>query len=276
MHKLIHSSFYVLFVLIISGIPNYAQDSRSVLSDSPEPGDEVTHLFNGTDLSGWYTFLEDRGRNNDPKDVFTVKNEMIRISGEEWGCITTNKEYADYHIVLEYKWGDQTYPPREDKARDCGLLLHSQGEDGGAAGRWIHSIECQMIEGGTGDIIVVGDGSDKFSVTAPVAPQKQGNSYVYQPNGHKVTINSGRINWQYRDPNWKDTIGFRGEQDVEKPIGEWNTLECIANGEQLTIILNGQVVNKATKVKPQKGKIQVQSESAEVYIRRIDLIPLSD
>jgi hypothetical protein len=91
-----------------------------------------------------------------------------------------------------------------------------------------------------------------------------------------VTINSGRINWLNRDPNWKDTLGFRGKQDVENPLGEWNTLECIADGERLTILLNGQVVNKASKVKPKKGKIQVQSESAEVFIRRIDLIPLSD
>ena len=271
MQRTVTFSLYAFFLLLLTITGSFAQDSRSVLSDSPESND-VIHLFNGTDLSGWYTFLEDRGRNNDPKDVFTLQNGMIRISGEEWGCITTNKEYENYHIVLEYKWGQQTYPPRKDKARDCGLLLHSQGEDGSASGKWIHSIECQMIEGGTGDIIVVGDGSDRFSVTAPIAREKQGNSYVYQPGGHKVTINSGRINWRYRDPSWKDTLGFRGEKDVEKPVGEWNTLECIADGDRLTILLNGQVVNKATKVKPNKGKVQIQSESAEVFIRRVDIM----
>lgn len=87
-----------------------------------------------------------------------------------------------------------------------------------------------------------------------------------------MTINSGRINWIRRDPNWKDTLGFRGKQDVEKPVGKWNTLECIADGDQLTIFLNGQVVNEATNVKPRKGKIQIQSESAEVFIRRVDLM----
>jgi len=272
MQRSITFSLYALFLLSLTITGSFAQDYRSVLSDSHGASEETHHLFNGTDLTGWYTFLEGRGRNNDPKDVFTVQDGMIRISGEEWGCITTNKEYEDYHIIVEYKWGTLTYPPRKNKARDCGLLLHSRGEDGGAGGRWIHSIECQMIEGGTGDIIVVGDGSDRFSVTAPVASEKQGNSYVYQPGGQKVTINSGRINWIRRDPNWKDTLGFRGKQDVENPVGEWNTLECIADGDQLTILLNGQVVNKATKLKPRKGKIQIQSESAEVFIRRVDLM----
>src|SRR5690554_1735518 len=50
-------------------------------------------LFNGENLDGWYVFLKDRGRNNDPRQVFTVQDGMIRISGEEWGCITTEKEY---------------------------------------------------------------------------------------------------------------------------------------------------------------------------------------
>jgi len=89
-----------------------------------------------------------------------------------------------------------------------------------------------------------------------------------------VTVNSGRINWFNRDPQWKDALDFRGEKDVEHPVGEWNTLECIADGDKLTFILNGVVVNEATRVKPQKGKIQIQSEAAEIYFRKVELILL--
>ena len=42
-------------------------------------------LFNGYDLEGWYTYIQDRGRDSDPNNVFTVQDGMIRISGEEWG-----------------------------------------------------------------------------------------------------------------------------------------------------------------------------------------------
>ena len=231
-------------------------------------------LFDGQSLGGWYTFLQDRGRDHDPKKVFTVQDGMIRISGEEWGCITTDEEYADYKITLEFKWGELTHEPRLNNARDCGLLLHSRGEDGGSQGIWMHSLECQMIEGGTGDFIVVGDGSDAFQLTCNVRSDEQGNHYFSREHGHAHTITGGRINWWGRDPQWKDVLGFRGKQDVEKPLGQWNTLECIASGDEITVYLNGILVNKATDVRPSKGRIQIQSEAAEVFIRRIELTPL--
>jgi len=231
-------------------------------------------LFNGKNLDGWYTFIRERGKNVDPKKVFTVKNGMIRVSGEEFGCITSNDEFENYKIIVEFKWGEITYEPRIDKARDSGLLLHSVGEDGGSDGTWMHSIECQIIEGGTGDFIVVGDGSKKFSITCPVAPDKQGGSYIYQPSGNMVTINSGRINWFARDPEWKDSKGFRGAKDIEKPVGKWNRIECIVKDKEIFIYLNGTLVNHAVDVQPQKGRIQIQSEGAEIFFRRIVLTPL--
>ena len=228
-------------------------------------------LFNGKNLNGWYTFIKGKGRNIDPDKVFTVQNGLIRISGEEFGCITTNEEFDNYKLLVEFKWGDITFAPRIEKARDSGVLLHSTGEDGGYSGIWMHSIECQIIEGGTGDLLVVGDGSEKFSVTCPVTPEKQGGSYVFQHSGNLVTINSGRINWFGRDPEWKDVKGFRGERDVEKPAGKWNKIECIVKGKEILIYLNGTLVNHAVDVQPQKGRIQIQSEGAEIFFKRIEL-----
>ena len=61
---------------------------------------------------------------------------------------------------------------------------------------------------------------------------------------------------------------------MENPVGEWNTLECICDGDSITNILNGKVVNKCTDASHTKGKILFQSEGAEVFFRRIDLKPL--
>ncbi len=228
-------------------------------------------LFNGEDFSGWYTFIKGKGRDNDPAKVFTIKDGLIRISGEEWGCITTNEEYENYKLVIEFKWGELTFAPRANNARDSGILLHSVGEDGGSSGTWMHSIECQLIEGGTGDLLVVGDGSDKFSITCPVAPEMQGSSLVFHPFGKPVPINKGRINWFGRDPEWKDVKGFRGAKDLETRIGKWNQLKCIVKGREIFIYLNGTLVNYAFDVKPSKGRIQIQSEGAEIFFRRVDL-----
>jgi hypothetical protein len=235
-------------------------------------GQKAVHLFNGKNLDGWYTYIRDRGRNVDPKGVFTVQQGMIRISGEELGCITTEKEYADYHLVVEFKWGEKTYEPRVGKARDSGILLHSVGNDGASSGIWMHSIECQLIEGGTGDFIVVGDGSDQFSLTGLVAPVKEPGTYIFQPGGEQVVLHEGRVNWYDRDPNWQDVTGFRGARDVENPAGEWNKIECIVKGNEISVLLNGKLVNHAIGIHPSKGKIQIQSEGAEIFFRKVEVM----
>ena len=89
-----------------------------------------------------------------------------------------------------------------------------------------------------------------------------------------MTLNRGRINWYGRDANWEDVIGFRGANDVENPVGEWNRIECHARGEEIQIYLNDKLVNHAVKAQPTKGRIQIQSEGAELFVRRVELIPL--
>lgn len=262
-----YSALIVLMILFA------ARDSaaQSAVSAKAKGSKKATHLFNGKNLKGWYTFLRESGKNNDPKKVFTVDDGMIRISGEEWGCITTDKEYENYTLTVEFRWGEKTWGNRADRARDGGVLIHSQGVDGGYSGVWMHSLEVQMIEGGTGDLLVVGDGTDKFSLSSPVASQKQGGAHLYQPGGDLVTINRGRINWYGRDPQWKDVINFRGGQDVEHPLGEWNTLVCVAEQDSIKVYLNGNLVNEAFDVKPAKGRIQIQSEGAELFVRKVQL-----
>ena len=264
-------AFIVVFsisVILVTGFIRFAEPSASEKNSGQN---KKMELFNGKNLDGWYTYIKDKGKNIDPDKVFTVQNSLIRISGQEFGCITTNDEFQNYKLTVEFKWGELTWAPRVDKARDSGILLQSIGEDGAVSGTWMNSLECQLIEGGTGDIIVVGDGSKSFSVTCPVAPEKQGDSYIYKFAGNPVTILEGRINWFGRDPEWKDIKGFRGTKDVEKPLGKWNKIECIVKGGDIMIYLNGTLVNHAVDSQPGKGKIQIQSEGAEIFVRRVEI-----
>lgn len=233
-------------------------------------------LFNGRDLDGFYSFLRKQGKDADPEHVFSVADGMIRVSGAEWGCLTTRDEYENYHLLVEYKWGQAAWPPRVKNARDSGILLHSVGKDGAYGGVWMYSIECQLIEGGTGDLLVVGDGTDRYSLTASVCKEKSAGCYVYDPTGagELATIHQGRLNWFARDPAWRDVKGFRGKNDVERPIGEWNRLECLAVADRIVVKLNGVLVNSCRDVRPRRGRIQIQSEGAEIFVRRADLTPV--
>lgn len=246
------------------------QTPQAVAEDAIRPTKTI-QLFNGKNLDGWYVWTKEF-QYADPNKVFSVVDGQLRITGENWGGVATKASYRDYHLVVEWRWSGKTWPPREKKARDGGILIHGVGEDGAHGGIWLESVESQIIEGGSGDIILVG-GANKPSLTANA--RIDGKETYWDSEGEPVTKNSGRFNWWGRDPQWKDEIGFRGPNDVEKPVGEWNRQEVIANGDKITCILNGTVVIHGYDSSHRAGKIQIQSEGAEMYIRKIELRPLS-
>ena len=261
-----------LMLQALAGLFLFATSARA------EEG-KVVKLFNGKDLTGFYTFLKGQGKNNDPEKVFTVHDGMIHVSGKLLGALITEKEYENYHLIVEFKWGDKTWAPRENKARDSGILLHGVGDDGAVDGVWMESIECQMIEGGTGDFILVkGKNTPKLTVESELRPtgigEKKKDQAYFKSGGTPKEFQGGRINWFGRDPEWKDVKGYRGAKDVEKPVGQWNRLECICDGDKITNLLNGVVVNVGTKCSHTKGKILIQSEGAEVFFRTIEIRPL--
>jgi hypothetical protein len=227
-------------------------------------------LFDGRSLEGWRTWLKE-SRRADPKGVFSVRDGMLRISGEEWGGIATTGAYRDYRLVVEWQWGSATWGERKAAARDSGILVHAVGEDGAAGGTWLESIEAQVIEGGTGDLILVaGAGRPSCTVNARI----EGDQRIWDAGAPALRMSEGRLNWFGRDPAWKDVLGFRGSRDVEKPAGEWNRQEVVADGDSITSIVNGVIVAKATACSHAEGRIQIQSEGAEILVRRVELHPL--
>ena len=122
-------------VMTNEGVDVRPLDKAGSFSGRMNTSQKYIQLFNGENLNGWYTFLKGKGKNSDPDKVFTVKNGNIVISGEEFGCITTDEEFENYKTcTVEFKWGERTFAPRADRARDSGILLHSVGEDGASGG----------------------------------------------------------------------------------------------------------------------------------------------
>lgn len=239
-----------------------------------------TRLFDGKSLAGCYTWLKDT-EYEDPRHVFRVTDGMLHVTGDGLGGIVTKATYRDYHLVLEYKWGEKTWHDRANAARDSGLLIHSNGVDGGYHGTWMPSIEVQIIEGGVGDFILVtgNDAAGKpvpLSVTCHVGRDRD-DEVVWQASGAAETFdsrNAKRINWFGRDPNWEDKKGFRGPRDVDSQIDKWTRVDVVADGSQVATFVNGVKVNEALNVSPQSGKIQLQSEFAEIFFRRWELWPI--
>lgn len=277
--------FILLSLLAVTLIAPAAEPE--VKNSKPIVPHEVISLFNGKDLSAFYTWLVDYHR-EDPLQVFSVVDSLdgapaIRISGKIYGGLYTRQQYANYRLVAEFRWGLTTWGSRTNATKDSGVVLHCTGPDGNYYsptfnGPWMRGYEFQIIQGGVGDILVLGgcdpDGSIvKYSATLNTSPDRDGEP-IWDPKGEPKVFQTGRINWWGRDVDWKDQLGFRGRQDVESPDGQWTRLEVVCRGATLDYYVNGQRVNHATQLSHQAGQLIFQSEGAEIYFRKIELHPL--
>lgn len=218
---------------------------------------------------------------DDPKDIWKFATDgTFNISGRGYGYVATKENYRDYHLVLEFKWGTKTWGAREKKAKDNGILLHAYGPHGAYSDTWMASIEAQIIEGGVGDILVLSpklaDGTELTTSLSAEFTLDRDKEKIWKAGSPRQTVTKGRINWKGRDEDWSDTVGFRGKNDVESPSGEWNRLEVIAKGDTLQYFVNGAMVNEAFDCKPSEGKILLQTEGAEMIVRRYELYPLGE
>jgi hypothetical protein len=252
------------------------------LPDKPaiSPTDEVIRLFDGKTLGNCDTWLKDT-KQEDPRQVFRVDDGMIHITGDGLGGLITRDRYRNYHLVLEYKWGERTWHERENAARDSGLLIHSNGKLGGYQGIWMPAIEVQIIEGGVGDFVPVPgpDESGKpviLALTANVGRDRD-DEVIWKEDGPRETFRTPkmrRINWFGRDPDWKDEKGVRGPQDKDSPHDQWTRIDVLSDEGHIQTFVNGTKVNEAFDASPSEGRLQLQSELAEIFFRRWELWPL--
>ncbi|WP_224996671.1 DUF1080 domain-containing protein [Cesiribacter sp. SM1] len=216
------------------------------------------------------------GYNKDESKVFSVVEQdgepVLRISGEVYGCVFTKQEYENYHLKLKVKWGEKKWVPRMEKLKDSGILYHSIGEAGVDYWRaWMLSQEFQVMEGHMGDYWNIANSA--IDIRAFI-PEGRMNT-VASARQDFVPIGSGKS---------IDSFCLRSE-DHESPNGEWTDLELICYGDKSLHIVNGHVVmvlqnsryvENEKSIPLTKGKIQLQSEAAEVFYKDIKIRSISE
>jgi hypothetical protein len=105
----------------------------------------VVQLFNGKDLTNWVFFLRDA--TVDPKNVFTIKDGVIHITGDPFGYMRTKESYSNYNLHVEWR-----YPV---ELSNSGIFVHAQLPDT----IWLKTFECQLKAGGAGDFVCM-NGAD--------------------------------------------------------------------------------------------------------------------
>lgn len=240
--------------------------------------ERIELLTDGNIAKHWYTWLKGEGRASDTNKVFTAEGSTLKVSGKVMGCVTTRKAYRDYRLSLEYRFVDNDVQFNKKDARDGGILFHSTGKDGVFWEVWMNSFECNIIQGATGDLIVVGDEKRKpgvYRCKGRVDPATKGKeSQLWSPDGDVVEIvNTGRIRRPDVNPEWKNLISEPLSPN-EKPIGEWNKVEVVCNGDKAEFFFNGMKTGEYWDLSPSYGRIQLQSEGFGIEYRNIVLSPL--
>ena len=212
-------------------------------------------LFDGKNLNQFDTFLPSTGLNADPTHVFTVEDGVVHVSGTEMGYFITKREYKNYYLRAEFKWGEGTFAPRAGQARDSGILYNIQGPDK----VWPRSVEFQINEGCTGDFWM----TDGAALTGKDGVRETG------PDGKAAKID------RFNKGVWKNVAGYRDPtNELENAHGEWNVVELVNREGHVWQYVNGKLANEGTNAFPLSGKVLFQSEGAEVYFRNIKLYPL--
>jgi hypothetical protein len=196
--------------------------------------DKMQPIFNGKDLEGWTKFLQKQGVDKDPQRVFTIEDGVLHVTGQEFGYVATKKIYKNFHLSLEFKWGENKFPPRERDKRDAGVCYNVEKQDK----IWPKSVECQIQEGDVGDLWLID------SVTAFV-------------DGIKT------------EP--KDYATVMKIRDGERKHGEWNKVEIISRNGKFNFLVNGVLVNEGEYVSRDSGRILLQSEGAEIFYKDIKI-----
>jgi hypothetical protein len=192
-------------------------------------------LFNSENLDGWETYIgtpltgfEDNHAQATPEKVFQVVDvdgeKLIHISGEVNGSLATVDTFANYHLELVFKWGEQVYTSRNT----CCETEATQTDKG-----------FQFSKGG------------------------------------ELT----QFGKDFNGPGIKKAV------DAEKPLGEWNTVELYSVGRTTVHVVNGQVtmvntntgINEDGQIKPlSSGKIQIQSEGGDLFIKSVRIKPIKE
>lgn len=181
----------------------------------------------------WKSFSE----NPDTRlaDVWQLSDGVLTCKGTPKGGIYLDRNLTDFTLRLEWRW------PGKGEEGKGGVLLRTLAP----WKVWPRSLEAQINTGQAGDFWGLGG----YSLTGP----EERLSKLDHPQFGKLTH-------------------LERTATVEKPAGEWNQYEIVANGPVVTLKINGKVVNKATRCDLKPGKICLTAEGHEIQFRNLQLI----
>ncbi|MCL4179574.1 MAG: DUF1080 domain-containing protein [Verrucomicrobia bacterium] len=199
-------------------------------------GTPSEELFNGRDLSGWNHVSANAA--TPLNAVWTVQNGIIVCQGDPVGFLYSERAFTNFRLLVEYRWAPGQKPG------NSGIFSRIAPPIGALP----RCVEVQLMHGNAGDVLGL--------------------------QGRTIEPNQARFFAIKAHPLAGDIAGVKKTQDHEKPPGEWNRVELLAQDGNYTVWVNGELVNEVSGVEIVPGPIGLQSEGGELHFRRVTITPL--
>jgi hypothetical protein len=182
----------------------------------------------------WKGFHEDP--NAKTEDVWLIRDGLVICKGNPKGYLRTEQDFTNFVLKLEWR------RPKEKPPGPGGVLVRMTGKDK----IWPKSLEAQLNAGAAGDFWGLG------------------GYHLSGPADRMTSVENDQLG---------TLTNLKKTHDAEKPPGEWNQYEIIADGDVVVLKINGQEVNRATGCDVVPGKICLTSEGEEIHFRNVRLRP---
>lgn len=244
----------------------------SVLAASRDVGWQ--RLFDGRSLDGW-TFFQQGIGNIDRRNAVVAERGVLHFLGPRYtapdappGHIATAAPWSDYHLRLQYRYGERRWAPRALQRRNSGILYHMAPETDRL---FPDCVEFQLEEGDVGDAIMV-------NTKGLMGPSLGGtplwpNWIPALPSDYQAPVAAGGVRRQWH----------RHAGEYER-LDDWNTVDLYAFGDQAAHLVNGRIVTtlfRMVKAGPDgrevpltRGRIALELEWAEIMFRDVMIRPL--
>lgn len=201
-----------------------------VIGCTSERGYRARSSLMSDNLEDWECYFADPQAQM--RDVWRVEDGILICTGKPLGYLYTKNDYGDFVLKLQWRW------PPEKNAGKGGVLIRTTGEHR----IWPKSLEAQLNAGDAGDFW-------GLAGYEPSGPAERTRSFDHEEFGKLTNVKKTKA--------------------LEKPPGQWNTYEIIAEGDTVTLIINGEQVNRATGCALESGRICLTSEGSEIHFRNV-------
>ncbi len=195
---------------------------------------ETIQLFNGKDLEGWTSAVD----LVDPVGIYDPRAFNVwRAADGEIRC--TGEPFG--YLMTQNVYANYVLKLEYrwiDKPVNSGIFIHKRGADDSFLPK---CVEVQLQHGRLGDLLLLS----------------------------KATSKDHPVNEKHVKTTRPETM-----PNVEKPAGEWNSVEVTVRGNTITVAANGIQLNTLEGVFVSAGHICLQSEGGTIAFRNITLSPL--